>query len=386
MGRNERLALLLMKSGADLTVRNENGETLLHLAVANRMHKLVLSLLKKKLDVNSEDNNGQTPLFESTDFETALLLLENGADPNHLAHDGSTPLMWASRRGGETIVRLLLKHGAKPAIRNRKGEDAADFALKNKNVRIARLLNPGKVPVGMKELTEAQKVSEEGNAAKSTTIDYLGLKSGEQISLAAEKGDLAILKEFLGDKSRINDVCWNHMTPLQIASYHGQENVVRWLLKNGADPAIRIPPALGVPSLDGMDALSLTLFGRHENLALILIQAGAPLDRKYQDGYPLIFGFCSRGMEKVVNALIQKGADARQSLPDGTTLLMQAAKGGHLKTVKLLLEKGADPTKTVQSGGMKGKTALDFARELGYRKIADKLNAAINQLESQDSE
>ena len=379
MANDERLALMLVEHGADVRVRSENGETLLHLAAANRMDKLVVCLLKKKLKVNSEDNEGWTPLFEPIDFKTALVLLENGADPNHLAHDGSTPLMWAARRGSEAIIRLLLKHGANPEIRNRNGEDAVDFALKNKNVRIARLLNSGEVPAGMKELTEAQKFAEAGKAVNPTRINYLGLKQGEQIGLAAEKGDLTVLKEFLEDKNRINDVCWNHMTPLQIASYHGQENVVRWLLKNGANPSIRISSEIGVPSLSGMDALSLTIFNRHEDLALLLIQAGAPLNRKYQGGYPLIFGFCSQGMEKAVAALIENGVDVNQSLPDGTTLLMMAAKRGHLKTVQLLLKNGADPSRTIQSGAMKGKTALDLARELGYTDVVNELASAMKQ-------
>ena len=377
IGKNEKLALLLMKCGADLTVRNENGKTLLHLAVANRMDNLVLSLLKKKLNVNSVDDNGQTPLFESTDFKTALLLLENGADPNHLAHDGSTALMWAGRRGSEMIVRLLLKHDADPEIRDQNGARAVDYALKNKKIGIAQLLDPTKAPIHVKELTETQKCEAAKRIGTSTTINYLGLKPDEQIAFAAEKGNLAVLKKFLIDKSRINDVYWNHMTLLQIASYHGQENVVQWLLKKGADPAILIPSEIDVPSLNGMDALSLTFFNQHEDLALLLIKAGAPLNRTYQGGYPLICGFCSQGMEKAVAALIERGADVNQPLPDGTTLLMQAVKGGHLKTVQLLLEKGADPSRRVQSGAMKGKTALDFATELGYGKISDELRSGM---------
>ncbi|NOY23291.1 MAG: hypothetical protein GXO70_07260 [Acidobacteria bacterium] len=378
---DEKLALLLINHGADITVRTDMGETLLHLAVANRMNTLALSLLKRKADVNAEDNIGWTALFEPTDFKTALLLLENGADPNHQSHDGSTPLMWAATRGNETMIRLLLNHGANPDIKNQKGQRAVDIAAQKKEFRIVGLLNSGKIPANMKETGRMLERAGTTALGKSSTICYLGLKPGEQIGLAAEKGDVSALKEFLSDKSRINNVCWNHMTPLQIASIHGQEKTVRWLLRNGANPAIRISSEIDVPFLEGMDALALTLFSRDEDIAQLLIQAGAPLDRKYQGGNPLISGFCAQGMPKVVNALIQRGADVNQSLPDGTTPLMLAAKGGHLKTVRLLLENGANPFKTIQSGSMKGKTAMDLAKELGYKKIVALLSATMNRLQ-----
>lgn len=44
------------------------------------------------------------------------LLLEAGVDPNSMSFDQTTPLHIASRQGDEKMVKLLLSHGADPAI------------------------------------------------------------------------------------------------------------------------------------------------------------------------------------------------------------------------------------------------------------------------------
>ncbi len=62
--------------------------------------------------MNAKDDLGWTPLHEAAHRESkeiAELLIANGADVNTMQEDGETPLDWAD---GE-LADLLLKHGGK---------------------------------------------------------------------------------------------------------------------------------------------------------------------------------------------------------------------------------------------------------------------------------
>ena len=66
---------------------------------------------------------------------------------------------------------------------------------------------------------------------------------------------------------------------------------------------------------------------------------------------------------EAVAALISHGADVNAREKDGYTPLMKASLWGNAKVVEALLDAGADKELKATSGGGKGKTALDLARD-----------------------
>jgi ankyrin repeat protein len=67
-----------------------------------------------------------------------------------------------------------------------------------------------------------------------------------------------------------------------------------------------------------------------------------------------------------VDFLIEQGADVNLKLDNGRTAIMEAASRGHLKTVVALLEAGSSTTQA----DAEGKTAADLADENDYTMVS----------------
>ena len=100
--------------------------------------KLSTDLIKRGADTNHQDKIGYSALHHCSlekQTGTALLLLNNFADPNLLDEHENGPLWVAlmNSKGDFKLVRLLMEHGADPEIENlyeRTAEDLAETLYK----------------------------------------------------------------------------------------------------------------------------------------------------------------------------------------------------------------------------------------------------------------
>ena len=134
----------LVKKGATIEATGPKNRTALLWAAANGHAPVVEFLHGAGADINAKDSGGQTPLMfavKGSHVETVKYLLENGADIDaRSTKRGFTALITAAAVGNESVVRLLLEHGADKNIAERTGDTALDRARQYEHPDIAELL------------------------------------------------------------------------------------------------------------------------------------------------------------------------------------------------------------------------------------------------------
>mgnify|MGYP001088508825 CR=1 FL=1 len=115
----------LLKLFSNISPGNRDKQTKLKIA------KLLLEKNGNKC-INAVDENGNTPLHLAlaNNFEIAFirLLIENNADLNHQDKNGGTAIQIAANKHNEKIMELLLRSGANPYIVNHEGYDTFYYA------------------------------------------------------------------------------------------------------------------------------------------------------------------------------------------------------------------------------------------------------------------
>ena len=103
----------LINRGADLNLKDKDGNTALHLAVNTSDSILIESLLEAGANINLKDNDGNTALHLAVirgDSISIESLLEAGADRTISNNNGQSPLDLAYENGVDDIIYLFVSH------------------------------------------------------------------------------------------------------------------------------------------------------------------------------------------------------------------------------------------------------------------------------------
>ncbi|OKP06952.1 Ankyrin repeat domain-containing protein 50 [Penicillium subrubescens] len=154
----------------------------------------------------------------------------------------------------------------------------------------------------------------------------------------------------------------------------GDEAAVRLLLEKGAE--------LESKDDDGWTPLACAAMNGHEAVVSLLLEKGAELESKDDDGWTPLAWAAMNGHEAVVSLLLEKGAELESKVDDGWTPLTCAAMNGHEAVVSLLLEKGAE----LESKDDDGWTPLAWAAMNGHEAVVSLLLEKGAELESKDDD
>lgn len=212
----------LIERGADLRARNRKGQEPIHVAAETGDLDVFQFLLDSSIPHDTVTRKGETALhFAASKGHVDIVdcLLDFGVDVNTPTKKGKTALHYAAQADNVDVIDHLLIKGASPNLTTNDGETAVHFASLHLNLEIlARLLAvPG---------VDLDKAS---NYFNMTPLHFAAQSGDSQkglmaVKLLLEHGALPNVKEY------------NGLTPLHMALFNFEYEIVDALLAHGADP------------------------------------------------------------------------------------------------------------------------------------------------------
>ena len=180
----------------------------------------------------------------------------------------------------------------------------------------------------------------------------------EDPSIANDIPPIDVLNELVDKDADMNTTDLWGTPALNIAAYKGNLEMMRRLIRAGADVDAR-------NKKNGFTALLEAVHFLDTEVAKFLIEYGAEVNAQNNHGSTALHGAAANGIIELVNFLIVKGAEVNTQNNLGSTALHGAARYGKTDVVKLLLCNRADVT--VKNNN--GQTALQLAARYGKTEV-----------------
>jgi ankyrin repeat protein len=175
---------------------------------------------------------------------------------------------------------------------------------------------------------------------------------------AARYGRVDVVNRLLEQKANVNARGKQGVTALMLAAENGQVEIVKLLLKKNADPNLE--------DQTGWTALMKAVYqGSTGSVEALAAQSRQEVNRA-------LLVAALTGHQEIARILIDNGAEIDSRADDGRTPLMLAASKGDNDFVSFLLKAGADPSLIDKSGA----TAASLAEAKGHNEVREHLQRA----------
>lgn len=345
-----RIIELFLEAGENIEeARSKSGQTPVQQAVSNYRHKAVEILIKAGADFTSGDkdsifqNYQRPPLLLAANLgalECARALLVDGADPLVSGATG-TALYEAVANSNTEIVQLLFEQEQKPDL---------DAHPPSKQMLLTRAIDTGNAEIVSTLIEYGAK------------IDIIDPESSSDffttpLSLACYRGNLDIVKLLLDNNADINYTGDTSYSPLFAAIYGDYVEVARHLLQ---DERIDVHWAM---KHDSLDALAASY--RKPDLVRELLKRGVSINNHSYWG-TILHITAEKNLPKTMEVLLENDPkpDLERICDDdievkshiGCTALQLACLSQAPECVKLLLKAGAN----ARFKNKFGKDAIDL--------------------------
>lgn len=148
---------------------------------------------------------------------------------------------------------------------------------------------------------------------------------------AAALGDQHVMSELITqDPESVNDYSADGFTPLGLAAYFGHLEMVKQLLKAGANP--------NLPSKNGLGVIPLhsALSNGAKEIARVLVEAGSDVNFPSKEGWTPLHYTAHSGDRETSDFLLSKGASTSQVNNIGETAAMEARTHGYTDLADIL--------------------------------------------------
>eukprot|EP00578_Thalassiosira_sp_NH16_P016295 CAMPEP_0181127708 /NCGR_PEP_ID=MMETSP1071-20121207/28344_1 /TAXON_ID=35127 /ORGANISM="Thalassiosira sp., Strain NH16" /LENGTH=944 /DNA_ID=CAMNT_0023213469 /DNA_START=147 /DNA_END=2981 /DNA_ORIENTATION=+ len=327
---------LLLKEGADVNAKDKDGITALMEASIMGHVKIVDLLLKEGAEVDAPANSGVTALWlASGEGRTDVMksLLKKHADADNARSDNISALMTASVGGHAAAVKMLLENGADARYTDGEGVTPLMNAAENGTAPVLKLLA---------ESNSAKKDEE----TKGRYVDLVSNTGFTALIIASAHGHEGAIEYLLKDaKADVNAMHDTHVTPLMYAAASGHIDAMKMLLDVGKVD-------VNEEHTNGGSALLEAATGGAGEAMKFLLERNAKPDLIDMDGVTPLHAVTSKGdydgtvalLESLRKIMSKDELVAHINLPShsGGTAVMFAAAGGHPKCTKLMIDEGAD--------------------------------------------
>lgn len=243
---------------SQLDALNEYGETPLLYAVKRKKPDCVEILLARGADVNAPNpRDGETPLIAAVrngDPAMVQKLFRAGASPDRADNEGTTPFVWAARKGDIPLVKTIReklgareKDGVSKALIAAAGfghSEVLDYLLSTGGSIDLRSGTGETLLIRAARFSNAETVRMLlGKGADVNTVDDYGASA---LSWAARMGKADVVMILANAGASIDPVDTTGLTPLAHAVRLGHQQVVEDLLEKDARLDIHLPTGEGL--------------------------------------------------------------------------------------------------------------------------------------------
>jgi len=258
-----------LANGANINARNELGETSLHAAAFNKRINIIQLLLDNGAEINSEDNNGYTPMDMAR---------------------------------GEVSV-LLGKHGGKENYRTDPITEAAQPespTTKAPDISIHKAATDGNIETVKQHIASGADLNAKNKYAWTP------------LHLAAINGQREVVELLIAKAADLNARDNSGYTPLHVAVINGQKEIATLLISKGTD--------VNAKDIAGSTPLFNAVLRSSKEIAELLIAKGADANVKDDSGTTPLHCAADRGYKEIAELLITEGADVNVKDFYGTPL------------------------------------------------------------------
>jgi len=368
------MALHLESPWLEVNKEDDQGKTLLHLAIEQGNVPLSRTLIQKGAEVNVRDFSGKTPIqyaIDKNDQAAITLLRTSGADPD-------LPPDWQLQGSYDESSRQLvlsINNASERPQRERRQQEQWRITNVTWSHGIRGQIDPNlvlhhgqnRIPLTVEVATLTEQPSLQilvqgpDNAYQATALDLRGAcvtqltKKFFSENIEAEQwinNSQAVLGEDIEDtETARSDMCTTLATLLhQVTTF--QKEYRKDLKK--AEKSLNI---LNDTKLDIQLSNSIGSCEKLENTIKTLDQKIYVLKKGSIDSEALLFGALQNMDSETINTCLNSNIDVRAVDSQGKTLLHQAVLVNNVEAAKKLIEKGAD----VNAVAMQEQTALCFA-------------------------
>lgn len=362
---DDALVTYFIIKGADLEIKNLDGDTPLHVAIKNDSFEAAKQLIAFGANIFARDSENISAIDSALATDPAyydVFITPKTGEIRDM--EGKSIVHYFVQRGNIDGVKHCIKKGIPVSVPDNYDKTPLDYAVENINdidsVYIAAELILNGAEVKNSDFTYFQ------DAITNRNLN-LRLDDGQTpLHLSAISGHSAIAKYLLENGTSTESQDSTGSTPLHEAIRYGHIDIAKMILDAGAN----------INAKDNLGKTPIMLIPPKEKIAEIynlLIAYKADLLQKDMYGDTVLHTSVLRGVTPaILSTLINGGADVNAKNKEGVTAFEIAVQKQNIDHIKCLAEAGSDIHSKDSAGNSPLMLALDCSNEVFDAVITSK--------------